>query len=178
MPEPCSARNFFALFGFPESFDLDIAELAERYRSLARQFHPDRFAQSAPAEQRLSLEMTATLNEGLQTLRDPIARARYLLELKGVDTGEETDTKMSSAFLMTQMELREQLADVRQARDSQRQLDTVRQHAEDELLSRTRILQTAFSDGSTSALQDARNAMREMQFLRKLLNEIELIDNV
>lgn len=173
MAEPGGARNFFALFGFPESFDLDTAELAERYRKLARQFHPDRFAQSSPAERRLSLDMTATLNEALQTLRDPISRARYLLGTKGVDTGEETDTKMSGAFLMTQMELREQLADARQSKDPQRQLDAVRQHAEDELRNRIRILHTAFSDGDATALQTARNATREMQFLRKLLDEIE-----
>lgn len=178
MQEPCSARNFFKLFGLPESFDLDTAELAARYRNLARQFHPDRFAQSSPAERRLSLDMTANLNEGLQTLRDPVSRARYLLGLRGVDTGEETDTRMSGAFLMTQMALREQLDEARQAKDPHRQLDTVRQHAEDEMRSRTRILQTAFRDGSVAALQEARNAMREMQFLRKLLNEIELIENV
>lgn len=177
MAEPRGARNFFELFGIPVSFDLDTADLAARYRDLARQFHPDRFTQSSPAERRLSLEMTATLNEALQTLRDPLARARYLLRLNGVDTGEETDTRMSPAFLMTQMELREQLAEARRAPGRSSGLDAVRAHADSEFHQRIDVLRRSFGDGGEASLQDARNAVREMQFLRKLLHEIDADDD-
>lgn len=177
MAEPSGARNFFELFGLPESFDLDVPDLAERYRDLARRFHPDRFAQSPPAERRLSLEMTATLNEALQTLRDPLARARYLLGLRGVDTGEETDTKMSAGFLMIQMELREQLAGARHAPDRARRLDAARRHADDEVRARIQTLQEALANGDDASLHVARNAVREMQFLRKLLQEIDAADD-
>lgn len=177
MAEPRGARNFFELFGLPESFDLDTADLAERYRDLARRFHPDRFAQSPPAERRLSLEMTATLNEALQTLRDPLARARYLLGLRGVDTGEETDTKMSAGFLMTQMELREQLAGARHAPDRAARLDAARRQADDEFRARIQTLRGALASGDDASLHAARNAVREMQFLRKLLQEIDAADD-
>lgn len=177
MAEPRGARNFFELFGLSESFDLDTAELAARYRDLARQFHPDRFAQSPPAERRLSLEMTATLNEALQTLRDPLERARYLLGLRGVDTGEDTDTHMSPGFLMTQMELRERLAGARQAPDRAPHLEAVRRHADDEIRERMQSLRAAFASSDEASLRDARNAVREMQFLRKLLQEIDAADD-
>jgi molecular chaperone HscB len=47
-----------------------------------------------------------------------VSRARYLLSLKGFDTGEETNTAMPPDFLMQQMELRESAAEARAARDA------------------------------------------------------------
>jgi molecular chaperone HscB len=119
--------------------------------------------------------MTATLNEAVHTLRDPVARARYLLGLKGIDTGEETDTSMSPAFLMTQMELREQFAEVRDASGPPDRFDAVRAHAESACRERISTLQRSFATGDAASLQAARNAVRELQFLRKVLADIDAL---
>ena len=79
------SSSYFVLFGLPVSFDVDRKTLAERYRELQRTVHPDRFANAADSERRLSVQMAARVNEGFQTLKDPLARGRYMLELQGVE---------------------------------------------------------------------------------------------
>ena len=79
MGTPCH----FALFELQPGFNLDLDQLAVRYRELARGVHPDRFADASEREQRLALEQSASLNEAYQTLKSPAKRARYLLALKG-----------------------------------------------------------------------------------------------
>lgn len=48
--------NYFELFDFPVSFDLDTGELSRRYRLLQQQFHPDRFASSGEREKLNALQ--------------------------------------------------------------------------------------------------------------------------
>lgn len=81
MGNPCH----YALFDLQPEFDLDLNDLSERYRNLARQVHPDRFADAGESEQRQALERSANLNEAYQTLKAPARRARYLLSLQGHD---------------------------------------------------------------------------------------------
>lgn len=166
-------KNYFELFDLPVSFDVDPVELATRYRELQRRIHPDRYASASEPKRRLSLQLTAQVNAALQTLKDPVARARYLLGLQGVDTGEDTDTAMDTAFLMEQMELREGLAKARQETDRQPQLAALRQQVDEQFESRCALLRTCFSTHSESALRQARNLVREMQFLQKLAHEVE-----
>jgi molecular chaperone HscB len=47
------------------------------------------------------------VNEAYRTLKDPVQRARHLLELHGVDVAFETNTAMPADFLAQQMELRD-----------------------------------------------------------------------
>src|SRR3990167_5428696 len=112
---PAPGKNHFELFGLPVAFDIDTDELAVRYRALQRRVHPDKFANASDQDRRLSLQMTALINEGFHTLKDPVRRGLYLLSLRGIDLGDETDTTMDPAFLLEQMELREELEEVRQA---------------------------------------------------------------
>jgi len=169
-------KNYFELFGLPASYGVDSTNLATRYRELQRRFHPDRFASASETERRLSLQLTAQINAALQTLKDPVARARYLLGLQGVDTGEETDTAMDTAFLMEQMELREGLADARQAKNRYPLLEALRQRVDEQFETRSALLHTCFSKNSESALRQARNLVREMQFLQKLAHEVEELE--
>lgn len=169
-------KNYFELFGLPSTFDLDVADLTARYRDLQRRFHPDRFASASEPERRLSLQLTAQVNAAFQTLKDPVARARYLLGLQGVDTGENTDTAMDTAFLMEQMELRESLAEAREAADRHVCLESLRQRVDEEFETRSAQLRTRFMENSEPARRQARNLVREMQFLQKLAHEIEELE--
>ena len=65
------------------------------------------------------MQWTTRVNEAYRTLRSPVQRARYLLELAGVDVALETNTSMAPEFLMRQMELREALEHAGDARDAQ-----------------------------------------------------------
>src|SRR5918999_6290977 len=78
--------DYFAFLGVPRKLNLAVADLEQRFRALSRQFHPDYFYNAGPAERRASLERSSYLNDAYRTLRNPIARAEYLLGLEGVWT--------------------------------------------------------------------------------------------
>jgi molecular chaperone HscB len=120
------SRNHFQLFGLPETFAQDTEVLAERYHALRQRVHPDLFATAGERERRLSLQASTLVNEAYQTLKDPLARARYLLLLKTGTEGDDQETTQDMAFLMEQMELREALADARAASDPFSAIDRVR----------------------------------------------------
>lgn len=108
------SANHFELFNLPVAFEIDNAALAARYRDLQRSAHPDNYANASEREQRLALQTAAQINEAFQTLKDPMLRARYLLELQGINLSDEKHTLKDVHFLMDQMELRENLAEIMQ----------------------------------------------------------------
>lgn len=173
---PAPGKNHFELFGLPVTFDIDTAELAVRYRELQRRVHPDKFANASDQDRRLSLQMTALVNEGFQTLKDPVQRGRYLLILRGIDLGDETDTTMDPAFLMEQMELREELEEVRLADNPHKQLAVLANRIEQRLQDKLGQFRRAFADDSPEGTGKARNAVREMQFLEKMRREIDNLE--
>lgn len=111
------SRDHFALFGLPRRFVIDERALESRYHELQSAAHPDRHAHRPEQERRLSMQWATRINEGYRLLRAPLSRARYLLELHGVDVGAENNTAMPADFLMQQMAWREALDEAREARD-------------------------------------------------------------
>ena len=81
--------------------------LEKAYRNIQSRVHPDRFASAGDAERRASLQWTTRVNEAYRTLKDPVQRAKHILDLHGVDVAFETDTAMPVEFLTQQLEFRE-----------------------------------------------------------------------
>ena len=106
--------NDFALFELPEQFALDREQLDARWKALQREAHPDRFAAEGAAAQRVAMQWSVRINEAYQRLKDPLKRAAYLCELRGVAVQAENNTAMPAAFLMQQMAWREALEDADQ----------------------------------------------------------------
>ena len=106
-------KNHFELFGLVPAFALDVEQLDRAYREIQSKVHPDRHALAGAAGRRASMQMTTQVNEAHRTLKSPVQRAKYLLELNGVDVAFETNTAMPREFLMEQMALRERLAEAR-----------------------------------------------------------------
>ena len=100
-------QNYFEIFGLPIDFNVDSDQLAERYRELQKELHPDRFASSTDQEKRLSMQWSALVNTGRETLRAPLPRAIYMLELRGLTV--DHNPRLPPEFLMQQIELREEL---------------------------------------------------------------------
>jgi molecular chaperone HscB len=169
-------KNYFEIFGLPESFRLDLTDVTKRYRDLQQQLHPDRYASASDQDRRLSVQMAAQVNEAFQTLKDPVRRGRYLLALKGIDTGEESDTAMNPAFLMEQMELREALETVRDSDNALAELGALETEVIDAFDARIIRLQKCFDSDGNEDLKVARETVRELQFLQKIRAEIEQIE--
>ena len=102
-------QNHFELFGLEPGYALEPERLERSYLEIQARIHPDRFAHAGDADRRASMQWTTRVNEAYRTLKDPVERARYLLELNGVDVAFETNTAMPPDFLGRQLELREAL---------------------------------------------------------------------
>ena len=105
------SRNYFELFGLPQCYRFDPARLEQAYRKLQIEVHPDRFAAGSAQEQRIALQSSARVNEAYRSLKDPVLRAQYLLELNGIEAISETDTQLPLDFLERQLERRETAAE-------------------------------------------------------------------
>jgi molecular chaperone HscB len=159
-------KNHFELFGLTPAYALDLVHLDGAYRDIQSKVHPDRYANAGDAERRASMQMTTQVNEAYRTLKSPVRRAKYLLELNGVDVGFETNTAMPREFLMQQMELRDRLE---QARDAdalgllEKELFALKESME------ARIAE--FIDGRRD-YGGAAGPVRELMFLERLDEEV------
>eukprot|EP00971_Amphidinium_carterae_P033813 666129-Amphidinium_carterae.1 len=59
------------------------------FKKLQMRLHPDRFAQASAEVEALAQLHSAKLNEAARTLRSPLLRGRYWMQLKGVRVLEE-----------------------------------------------------------------------------------------
>lgn len=106
------SANYFELFDLPVSFDIDTEKLTSRYRDLQSVIHPDKYVNASEKERRLAMQKAVQINEAFQTLKNPLSRAIYLLQLQGIDS-KDSHSAMDGEFLMSQMELREELAEIK-----------------------------------------------------------------
>ncbi|MCG6934599.1 MAG: Fe-S protein assembly co-chaperone HscB [Proteobacteria bacterium] len=171
-------QNHFELFGFPVTFDIDTQQLTERYRDLQRTLHPDRFANVGDRERRLSIQRTAQVNEAFQTLKSPLQRARYLLQLKGVSFDDERDTHLKPAFLMEQIELRETLAAIPQQDDALTALNDFVNDIRSRKQTMEARLQALLVKDDPDSLGEAKQTIQEMQFLARLQQEADETEEI
>jgi molecular chaperone HscB len=168
------SRNYFDLFGLPARFRFDPAALDAAYRALQREVHPDRYAAAGDAERRLALQSSARVNEAYRALKDPVARARYLLSLHGVDLRDEAENSLPVEFLERQLERREAVSDALAARDA-RALAALRAEVDGEAAREEQRVATLLDgDGDWHA---ARAAVRELTFLAKLAADIDAMQS-
>lgn len=160
--------GYFELFGLPERFELDDAALEARYRTLAAQFHPDRSAAASAFEQRQAVMMASAVNQAYQVLKDPLERAAYLLELRGINADAPEHTAYAPEFLMQQMEWRESLMEVQMENDAAA-LKTLENEIAAEAEKLFADLQQAFAD---KRHEEAAQLVRQGRFFDKLLREI------
>jgi molecular chaperone HscB len=163
------SRNYFELFGLPRRYRVDPALLEQAYRRLQTEVHPDRFAAGSDQQKRIALQSSARVNEAYRALRDPVERARYLLELQGIDAFDETDTRLSPEFLERQLERREAAAEAHAEGD----LRTLRAIA-DEVAGDAAELEAQLAQtlDAERAWPDARVRVRELKFLSRLAADL------
>lgn len=164
-------KNHFELFGLVPSFQFDLTQLEQSWRDIQAQVHPDKHAHLGDAERRLAMQWATHVNEAYQTLRQPLARARYLLQLRGVESDEASNTAMSQAFLMEQMEWREAIAEARAA-ESPEALERLDARLRAEIQERHERLRLALDE--QHHFTAAAEQVRELKFMEKLREEIHL----
>ena len=116
------------------------------------------------------MQMTTRVNEAYRILRDPVQRAKHLLERNGVDVAFETDTQMPTDFLLQQLETREELEGAIGRKDAAF-LDALKGR----LALQKKSLEAAIGE-SIDARNDhagAKDLVRRLMFLQKIDQEID-----
>lgn len=168
--------NYFQLFDLPEQFELDLAELGSRYLALQKRFHPDNYAAGSERDRLLAVQQTANINDAYHSLKHPLLRAEHMLALRGIKLSNEQRSFTDPAFLMQQMELREQLAELASAVDPEQALYDIEQELQQQRKALLRALHQALASGTAAQDQLAAELVRKLKFFYKLQQELELIE--
>ncbi|HZV97817.1 MAG TPA: Fe-S protein assembly co-chaperone HscB [Methylophilaceae bacterium] len=163
-------QNHFELFSLPVQYAINMEALDQNYRKLQSEVHPDRFAAAPSTDRMRSLQLATLANEAYRTLKNPTARARYLLHINGIDTQEESNTAMPPDFLMMQMEWREAIDDARADGDI-KALEMLLKKMQQEAKGLQENLRAALDDNKQ--LSEAAEAVRKLSFIDKVRGDIE-----
>jgi molecular chaperone HscB len=183
-PQPlAAAADLFSVLGLPRELVIDAADLERRYHEASRAVHPDRHQTGDPRARQLSLTVSAAVNRAYRTLRDPVARGRYWLELYGTALGAENNT-VPPALATLVFDTQEKLEELRaargatveglraEARATQEGLDRRLRDLEAELVA---LYGKLSADGGSTAdgLAELKRRLSEIAYLRTLHGDVE-----
>jgi len=78
-----ASENYFSILGLPRQPSIDLALLESKYYELMKRFHPDLHFKGSREEKDASLKNSALITTAYRTLKDPVERGRYWLEIHG-----------------------------------------------------------------------------------------------
>ena len=163
-------KNYFQLFNLPESYDLDTDLLTVEYHKLQVDYHPDKHS-SGSEKEKISAQVAASyINDAYQTLNSPLKRAAYILTIKGKDVEKVDQSDLSMEVLLEQMELRESLGDLPKDDTALQALEDLKNTAQGKIQKKQLKFEKEIESSDLSA---AKQTFHELQFLFKLLAEIE-----
>jgi molecular chaperone HscB len=88
--------NAFELLNINPAFTIDLKQLDQHYFKLQQKIHPDQMGGFN--------DLSTTINQAYQLLKNPLTRAEELLKIKGIDY---MDQPQNMELLMEIMELKE-----------------------------------------------------------------------
>jgi molecular chaperone HscB len=161
--------NYFTLMGLAPQFALSLSDLEKRYIALQREHHPDRAVGKSTEERTKAIELSMRVNDAYDTLKSPLSRAEYLLELQGIFVNSESDSvKPSPELLMETMELREQLAEIDDGRSLKTAMDDIK-------ASMARCITELEGAFTTSHYDRAAQLTMRLKYLGKALEEAHML---
>ncbi len=171
--------KFYQALGLEPKLALDPEDLKKRFYERSRQWHPDRFGRAAEAERQQSLDMTALLNDGFRTLKDPVTRAEYFLESDGIPPSKNPPPEL----LEEVFELNMALEELREGDSSARpQLEAARERFSGMLLESGQALKGLFSkfdqNQDRAVLQEIRQVLDRRRYVSNLVRDVEKELNV
>lgn len=175
-------QNYFALFGLPADFNVDMAQLRAAYKTLLLRFHPDRFAAASTVEQNKALRQTDRINQAYAVLCSLPQRAAYLLQCQGYPVDLQANLA-DPEFLVHQLELREGLEQIAEKQLPESQLDVLVQQTQSLQKKEReffvacfeRLLHAKGGAEEPAILKSAYNSMLKLRFIEKLFEEIDVL---
>ncbi|KAJ1764891.1 molecular chaperone, partial [Coemansia sp. RSA 1843] len=152
------------LDGQHSSFDVDVSQLRRNFLRLQQLVHPDSFSQMGDTERKLAEIQSSWVNHAYATLKDPLLRAFYMLELKDQGIGEE-DQITDPALLMEIMELREEIETAK----TDKHIAVIKERNDAKIVEITKSLSAAFGAKDYGS---AKQLTHHLQYLRRVAQAI------
>jgi molecular chaperone HscB len=166
--QPPGQANHFLRLGLEPSFDIDIDWLDQHYFDMQRSLHPDRFATCSAQEKSLSQQQATAINDAYETLKDPLRRADYLVDLLSADfLPEGCNLVNDQALLVESMELREALEEC----ETLEQVNVLSTRAKNEINGCIEKLSKLFKDDD---IEGACRVKTRLKYLKKLTEETRI----
>jgi molecular chaperone HscB len=163
-------QNYFELFGLPVDYQLDKKLLHDNHQKLQSAFHPDRFVSGTDQEKRIAVQKASWINEAYEILHNPVKRARYMLEIGGLKMDDEHETTADTAFLIEQIELREEMDQCKSCQDPMRCCDHVTGKLDQRSKEYAEKFEILYQQGE---LEQARQVSKKMQFVERILEQVD-----
>ena len=142
-------------------FNIDLNRLQKSYRIIQAEIHPDKFVSASQIEKNQSLIKSTEVNDAYQTLKNPIKRASYLIEMNL--NSEEKNSTLTPSFLMQQMEWEEHLESISEQKSE---------------LEKFRLLINGEYQKNLSNLESVCDVDKNWDNAMGILNEIQFIDKL
>ena len=181
--------DYFSILGLDaRRMSLEPESLEEAFYALSRLVHPDHYQTRNPKERRITEECAALVNVAYRTLRDPIARTEYLLELETGSPQEHRD--QPPAELLSQLmdieeiveayqgsggaergALKDSLKEVHRSLEARREATETELHETFELWDRL-VLEEGSEEPRASLLKRLRELLHHRSYLTTTIRDI------
>lgn len=171
--------DLFRVLGLDRRLSVDVADLETRWHDVSRAVHPDRHQTAGARDRELSLAASAAANRAYRTLREPIARGRYWLELHGRPLGKDNN-RVPAALAAEVFETQERLEELREADAAVRRREA--QALQDDLDARMAdlvatlreqyVVWDAADPAAPAVLDDLKTRLSEIAYLRTLRDDV------
>lgn len=165
-------KNYFELFALELDFSQDLEKLRKQYLTLQSQFHPDKVASASGYERQFILQVSTLINDAYQILKNPVTRAQYLLTLENQTPVNNMTYAFDEDFLMQQMALREQIAQLKESTDSE-EIASFKKKVQLNISDYEIALSHAFQNKLST--EKINQLICELQFYQKLEKELKEI---
>ncbi len=115
--------DHFLTFSIDRTFNVDRKRLEKRFHELQSASHPDRHVTAETERREQALAESSEINAAYRTLREPIPRAKHLVELYGFPISDQKS--VPPGLLMTVMEAQEKIAEFENAKDREAKQDAM-----------------------------------------------------
>ncbi|XP_029366118.1 iron-sulfur cluster co-chaperone protein HscB isoform X2 [Echeneis naucrates] len=160
---PEEGASYFHIMDCDYTFTLDTQKLQTRYLQLQRSLHPDNFSQKS---EEYSESQSALVNKAYKTLRKPLSRGLYMLELEGMGIEEGTDSGADAEFLMELMEINEALDEAQTLEEANK----IAQDTKGKLADLTEQTDAALRKGE---LQTAKALLAQMKYQANIEEKVK-----
>jgi len=158
--------NYFEILGLgPEpTFDIDVKDLRIKFFKIQQQIHPDSYSQNTNGDQVYAQQQSSLINKAYATLKEPLSRANYILEVLGAPI-HETESLDETELLMEVMEARELLEDAQ----TEEEVDDLKHVNDARIKDAVSGLSKAFKDQD---MQQAKTLAIQLQYWIRINNVI------